>query len=226
MNRHGIEAQLSTELDRALRNRHSLSALLIDIDHFKSINDSAGHAAGDDALRFVSKGISSSLRSYDLVGRYGGDEFLLLLPETTANQACEVAERIRNLLNVAAQTFAPALRPTVSIGIAQTLQNDTIITLLARADAALYDAKHAGRNCVRKRDSSGVHPIFSAGQPEAVQEEAAARRLSSYSFEAGDQNRTSGHSRIRIVVDGPAGPPEDPPVLNCYPDNAGLKGTG
>ncbi|WP_213807520.1 GGDEF domain-containing protein [Granulicella sp. dw_53] len=159
LNRHGIESILTAELDRARRNKHPLSAVLIDLDRFKSINDTGGHAAGDAALRTVAHGISSSLRSYDLLGRYGGDEFLLLLPETSALHAVEVAERIRTLLTVSTAFLEPALRPTVSMGVAETLSGDTVETLLARADAALYDAKHAGRNCVRHRITSGSHPI-------------------------------------------------------------------
>ncbi|CAN5606329.1 GGDEF domain-containing protein [soil metagenome] len=175
-NRLGIEERLSTELDRAQRNKHPLSAVLIDIDYFKAINDSAGHAAGDDALRLVSKGILTSLRSYDLLGRYGGDEFLLLLPETTADNAIDVADRIRQVLSASAESLAPRLRPTVSIGVAEHLLEDNCTTLLARADAALYDAKQAGRNCVRKRDLSGIHPILIGGG-EHKQEEAQQREM-------------------------------------------------
>jgi diguanylate cyclase (GGDEF)-like protein len=158
LNRHGIELRLAGELDRARRNEHPLSALLIDVDHFKFINDTHGHAAGDQALRSVAQCIARSLRSYDLLGRYGGDEFLLLLPETHAHHALEAAERIRS---VVANSPLPANlnhRPTISVGITETLPLDNASTLLARADAALYDAKHAGRNCCRLRLASSTHP--------------------------------------------------------------------
>jgi diguanylate cyclase (GGDEF)-like protein len=150
LNRHGIEAILATELDRSRRSRRPLSAVLIDVDRFKSINGAGGHAAGDAALRTVAQGIASSLRSYDLLGRFGGDEFLLLLPETSATDALEVASRIRTLLAISVQSHPPALQPTLSIGIAETFVGDTAETLLARADAARADAKHAGRNCIRR----------------------------------------------------------------------------
>jgi diguanylate cyclase (GGDEF)-like protein len=158
LNRHGIELRLFGELDRARRNGHPLSALLIDIDRFKSINDTHGHAAGDQALRAVAQCIAGSLRSYDLLGRYGGDEFLLLLPETHSHHALEVAERIRALVNHAPLPAALTHHPTISVGITETLPLDTAATLLARADAALYDAKHAGRNCCRLRLASSTHP--------------------------------------------------------------------
>jgi diguanylate cyclase (GGDEF)-like protein len=158
LNRHGIELRLTGELDRARRTGHPLSALLIDIDRFKSINDTHGHAAGDQALRAVAQCIARSLRSYDLLGRFGGDEFLLLLPETHSHHALEVAERIRSLVNHAPLPAALTHHPTISIGITETLPLDTAATLLARSDAALYDAKHAGRNCCRLRLDSSAHP--------------------------------------------------------------------
>jgi diguanylate cyclase (GGDEF)-like protein len=159
LNRHGIEVILATELNRARRNDHPLSVILIDIDRFKGINDSGGHAVGDAALRIVAQGILHSLRSYDLLGRYGGDEFLLLLPETSILHALEVAHRIQSLLALPSPALQFVVRPTVSMGVAQMMLSDSPKTLIARADAALYDAKHAGRNCVRHRDSCGVHPV-------------------------------------------------------------------
>jgi diguanylate cyclase (GGDEF)-like protein len=160
LNRHGIEQRLSGELDRANRNGHPLSALLIDVDQFKSINDNHGHAVGDQALRSVAQSIAASLRSYDLLGRYGGDEFLLLLPETHSRHALEVAERIRAIVNTAHHhNDQLPHHPTISIGVTEILPLDTPITFLARADAALYDAKHAGRNCTRIRHASGMHPV-------------------------------------------------------------------
>ncbi len=176
LNRTGIEARLSIELDRAHRKGHPLSAVLIDVDNFKTINDAHGHAAGDQALRSVAECIANSLRSYDLLGRYGGDEFLLLLPETRSQDALEVADRIRVLIGTAPQASDADLHPTVSIGITELRPLDTAITLLARADAALYDAKHAGRNCVRRRDSSGAHPIAKPAHESADPSHQTVRR--------------------------------------------------
>lgn len=183
LNRHGIEQRLAHEIDRASRKSHPLSALLIDVDHFKSINDGAGHAAGDLALRTVALGISNSLRSYDLLGRYGGDEFLLLLPETAAPQALDVANRIHSLLALITHSLPTSMRPTVSIGIAEILPTDNAFTLIARADAALYDAKLAGRNCTRTRESSHSHPIVTE------QHRSALRAVPSF-----DPNHAAQHS--------------------------------
>ena len=137
----------------ARRYEWPLSLLFIDIDHFKSINDRHGHAAGDEVLRHLSKAILTVVREGDTCVRYGGEEFVVLLPHTTRSGACLIADRIR----VAAQTaveqpsaFAPGGAPvTVSIGVA-TLPDDATDAraLLERADAAMYQAKRAGRNQV------------------------------------------------------------------------------
>jgi diguanylate cyclase (GGDEF)-like protein len=148
LNRRGIELKLAIELKRVERSGQRLSVALIDIDHFKNINDSKGHAAGDAALREVVTVISAQLRAYDYLGRYGGDEFLLILPQTSSIDALVVAERI----NQAVRSFfslgkTPHL--TISIGLSEATPAEQSATLLARADLALYEAKHAGRNCTR-----------------------------------------------------------------------------
>jgi len=142
LNRQGITVRFAAELGRATRGHHPLSILLIDIDYFKSINDTLGHRAGDEALTHVTQSIQGEMRSHDLFGRFGGDEFLVLLPETDAVQAVEIAERICR---------APSrTRPiTLSIGLAEANATDRLSTLIDRADAALYDAKRDGRACVR-----------------------------------------------------------------------------
>jgi len=152
LNRRGIEDRLVEELARSARAGTTVSILLIDLDHFKQINDTLGHPAGDDAIRHVSSSISSTLRTFDLLGRFGGDEFLLILPEVPATIAHSVAERLRNSL-----ATLPSL-PTLSIGIAQSDPGESIPSLLARADQALYQAKAAGRNCSRFQPS-GAAPL-------------------------------------------------------------------
>ncbi len=148
LNRRGIEQKLSTEIKRIERTGQRLSVALIDIDYFKAINDTEGHAAGDNALRKVVSAISGQVRASDFVGRYGGDEFLLILPHTCCADAATVAERIGN----AARSFSAVdggAALTLSIGLSEAIPDEEPAFLLARADQALYQAKHAGRNCTR-----------------------------------------------------------------------------
>ena len=147
-NRRGIELKLDIELKRLERGSQPLSIALIDIDHFKTINDTAGHAAGDTAIRNVVSAVAAKLRAYDLLGRFGGDEFLLILPQTSHFGAQVVADRIGEAVRkFSATPSAPPL--TVSIGLTEAIPGDYCTSLLARADKALYQAKHAGRNCAR-----------------------------------------------------------------------------
>ena len=115
--------------------------LLIDIDHFKRINDTLGHAAGDSVLMHLSSLLQRHVRAEDIVGRMGGEEFLLVLPDTLSAQALSLAERLRALVR------AEALGTTISIGIAMARTDDEQAeNVIARADAALYRAKEGGRN--------------------------------------------------------------------------------
>jgi diguanylate cyclase (GGDEF)-like protein len=148
LNRRGIEQKLDLELKRAGRNGQSISIALIDIDHFKTINDYAGHAAGDTALRDVVSAISCRLRPHDLLGRFGGDEFLIIFPHTTSSDALIVSTRIEDSVRDLSipDTELPL---TISIGLTQATSGEIAGPLLARADKALYHAKDAGRNCCR-----------------------------------------------------------------------------
>ena len=131
------------ELERCRRHGRSMALLLMDLDHFKVVNDTYGHQAGDRALvNFVAK-VNALLRRPDHLGRFGGEEFMLLLPETSVEEAVLVAERIREVCAMA----DPEPYCTVSIGVTTNRQDtDTVDTLLARADAAMYRAKANGRN--------------------------------------------------------------------------------
>ena len=148
LNRRGIEQKLDTELKRAGRSNHKISIALIDIDHFKAINDHAGHAAGDAALRDVVSAISLRLRPHDLIGRFGGDEFLLIFPHTTCSEVFDISSRIEQ--SVRELSIPGDVLPlTISIGLTQAASGEIAGPLLARADKALYTAKNAGRNCCR-----------------------------------------------------------------------------
>jgi diguanylate cyclase (GGDEF)-like protein len=144
-NRRGIEARLATEIKRYSRSHQALSVALLDIDHFKAINDCFGHAAGDGAIRQVSQAIAKSLRDSDYLGRYGGDEFLIVLPVTPARHAVAALDRLSRA--VAAIPLPGGARPlTLSIGLTEVCLDDDPATVIARADEALYRAKTDGRD--------------------------------------------------------------------------------
>jgi diguanylate cyclase (GGDEF)-like protein len=147
------ESEAEAEIARAIRTRSPLSVALIDIDHFKAVNDTHGHLAGDIALRAVADALREQLRGYDVAGRFGGEEFALLLPQADEADALVIAERLRAhvaglpiSLGEGARSEA-CIRLTVSVGIAALDGPGTGLTdLLAAADAALYYAKQTGRN--------------------------------------------------------------------------------
>jgi diguanylate cyclase (GGDEF)-like protein len=147
LNRRGIENALTAEIARTKRSGGSFSVLLIDVDHFKTINDRFGHPAGDDALRKVARSIHETVRVYDILGRYGGDEFLVVLPQTDCDNAVAIAERIREAVATIAD-LPGNIRLTLSIGATTGAHPEEMCDIVARADVALYDAKRAGRNCV------------------------------------------------------------------------------
>jgi diguanylate cyclase (GGDEF)-like protein len=145
LNRRAFDAQLSAEVERAHRHRHPLSVLIIDIDHFKAINDTYGHLAGDTILGHVSSVLRDVGRSIDTVGRLGGDEFAVILPHTSRQSAATVAQR---LLDRVRNIREPA-PVTLSIGVAEiATDTDTAPQLIRSADLALYRAKSAGRDQV------------------------------------------------------------------------------
>lgn len=155
-NRRYLEQRLEEEMGRACRSGEPLACMFIDIDHFKQINDSVGHQAGDDVLREVAGRIKAELRLADALGRFGGEEFLVLLPDTGQDDAIRVAERIRQAIaDPVRRAAGEPLTVTVSIGIA-TLQRQTKTLdaaslagqLVNAADAAVYEAKESGRNRV------------------------------------------------------------------------------
>lgn len=151
-NRRYMMSQLEQLIHRSLHGRRPLSVMMADIDHFKLVNDTHGHQAGDDVLRDIGKRFLANVRPTDIVCRTGGEEFMVIMPDTPGDKACAAAERIRKA--VAAEEFLTlnetlSLSITVSAGVS-TLQDsaDTIDDLIRRADNALYQAKSAGRNRV------------------------------------------------------------------------------
>ena len=149
LNRLGIEELLAVEVERSRRTRVPLSVALLDIDHFKAFNDTGGHAAGDEVLRNVVEAVSHQLRPFDACGRIGGDEFLIMLPGSTALDIAAVCNRILREVSSLPPQAVSDVTPTVSIGFTQADVYDTVVDLLARADRALYAAKDQGRNCAQ-----------------------------------------------------------------------------
>ena len=161
MNRRHILEMGAREFDRARRHTSPLAVMMFDIDHFKKVNDTWGHAAGDEAILTFTREILAGIRSTDLFGRIGGEEFVLVLPETTLDQAANVAEKLRAriaaaVVNHGDQTFAI----TVSIGVERPRIGDgALFDVMSRADGLLYKAKSAGRNRVMVgEDQSPVTP--------------------------------------------------------------------
>ncbi|MBA2380250.1 MAG: sensor domain-containing diguanylate cyclase, partial [Blastocatellia bacterium] len=146
LNRRYMDPRLAEELKRSKRHGFPLALLLLDIDDFKSYNDTFGHPAGDSALRKVAEVLKASLRGVDVAARWGGEEFAILLPNTKTDEAFLIAERIRVEVETAEM---PKRRITVSIGIAtESPEIDTSGELIQAADFALYEAKNRGRNTV------------------------------------------------------------------------------
>jgi diguanylate cyclase (GGDEF)-like protein len=148
-NRRYFLSAAKKEILRSSRYGHSLTLLMVDIDHFKSVNDTYGHDIGDEALKITVTTILKALRSEDILGRFGGEEFIILLPETNAVGAELVAQRIRQVVSeIIINTGQKAVSFTVSVGVAEIKKNETIEEMQKRADEALYKAKENGRNCV------------------------------------------------------------------------------
>ncbi len=151
-NRRWLDQGLAAILSDTIEKKQTLCLLLIDVDHFKAYNDNLGHSAGDQVLIAIANCLRNSIRPQDYASRYGGEEFLIILPNTVLDEGVQVAERIRQ--NIAAKTILQVegkLLPgiTISIGLAVNHQNSTLHALIDAADNQLYQAKQAGRNCVR-----------------------------------------------------------------------------
>jgi diguanylate cyclase (GGDEF)-like protein len=154
-NRRSMDDLLEREVALAERHGHPLSVVMIDMDHFKEINDNHGHAAGDHMLKAFADCVRITLRKTDLAFRYGGDEFCIALPQTPIARAQQVVEKLRQAYG--AVDFSSAIanlekQPTLSIGVAERAKATNLLTLqnlLAAADQALYDAKSSSRNCIK-----------------------------------------------------------------------------
>lgn len=147
-NRRSINQTLKDQLDRASLSEGSTGVLLIDLDHFKKVNDTHGHLAGDFVLQETSRRLKNALRPYDSIGRYGGEEFLIVVPDAAEGELCQLAERLRKAIeSEPIRVGENEIRITLSIGATIALSGETLPSqVIAIADAALYDAKRFGRN--------------------------------------------------------------------------------
>jgi diguanylate cyclase len=150
-NRRAIQYLMEKEIARSGRANLPISILMIDVDRFKSINDTHGHAAGDVVLKYVAKTAAGQLRDQDLIGRYGGDEFLVVLPDTTELEALKIAERMRSKIEQTEIVIGKrSVTTTLSIGVAELDRNaPDQQELIRRADAAMYESKNRGSNRVQ-----------------------------------------------------------------------------
>jgi len=151
LNRAEIFSMLERELERSRREHKPLSIILADIDHFKKVNDSEGHLFGDETLREIARRLQSRLRPYDGVGRYGGEEFLLVLPSCDREAAIERANELREVIaatRVESGGVQKAITMSLGVAISECIGVGEVKSLLSRADTALYSAKDKGRNRV------------------------------------------------------------------------------
>jgi diguanylate cyclase (GGDEF)-like protein len=162
LNRRAFDSRLAAEVDQAHRLGRGLSVLLIDVDHFKQVNDGHGHLIGDQVLSGLSAALRDACRAGDIVGRIGGDEFALILPDTTGEVAAALGDRLR----VAAADLHLPVPVTLSIGAAQLTRGvDTSLRLLQAADLALYDVKSAGRDAVALHREPPGTPCAAESRP-------------------------------------------------------------
>lgn len=158
LNRRRFLEQAETEFVRSQRYRRDLAVVMLDIDHFKHINDTYGHFAGDQVLTGMARAAQTLLRGTDVMGRWGGEEFVILMPETSLAGAAILAERLRTeLATLRVDTTAGPLQFTVSAGIAARSASDAnLAATMQRADLALYAAKHEGRDRVHVLHAEGT----------------------------------------------------------------------
>jgi diguanylate cyclase len=151
-NRRALDETLNNLFAMKSRYNTHFSIIIFDIDHFKLVNDRQGHLYGDDVLRQVAQHLDDSVRETDLVARFGGEEFVLVLPQTDHAGACILGDRVRALIE-------SKMTVTVSGGVTSVNDGDTPGSLLSRADAALYTAKAGGRNLVYRHEGSRIEPV-------------------------------------------------------------------
>ena len=176
-NRREFNARLEERMGAWNRRRDVFSLLLIDVDHFKKLNDRYGHLAGDQVLATIGRALRGAIRREDAVARFGGEEFAILMPSTSLEQAIEVAQKVREAVaRVAISRGGQQIAVTVSGGLATIESNERVEALIQRADSALYAAKGAGRNCTFLHNGIDCR-LAEGSQSEMAQSSSSAARL-------------------------------------------------
>lgn len=216
-NRRGLEQQLEQLLAHTGREHEPLSLLLFDADHFKSVNDTYGHHIGDVVLAALAQRARETMRAQDVIGRFGGEEFLAILPSATAEAAVAAAERLRGYVEATPiRTPAGPVGVTVSVGVTTTVHGAEMerSALIAMADRALYAAKRTGRNRVVHADGQPTSPLSAAEPPETARALLAAlslvhtptaehsRLVSELCWEIGVELRLAPLDRSRVALAG------------------------
>ncbi len=147
-NRRHIDKTLSSELDKARRYDDLFSLILLDIDYFKNVNDTYGHQVGDAILKSIAKLLTDNVRKTDMVGRWGGEEFLIITTDNDSKKVLHFAEKLRSVIET--HKFNAVKKVTCSFGVTHYMKDDTDSSIIGRADDALYEAKASGRNCVKE----------------------------------------------------------------------------
>jgi diguanylate cyclase (GGDEF)-like protein len=148
-NRRHLESHILSRLEELRRNQWMFGVLFVDVDDFKHINDHFGHNVGDEVLRMVGRTLDENSRYFDMIGRWGGEEFVAIIGNTPLPMLKDVGERLRMLVERSGLKGAQEIQVTISVGGTVAIPEDSIESLIRRADDKLYEAKRAGRNCVR-----------------------------------------------------------------------------
>jgi len=176
-NRRAFDQEMARRYNEFQRYGKSLSLVMIDVDHFKRFNDSYGHQAGDRVLCGLAQTLRQEARKLDLPARFGGEEFAMILPETSVNEAVQLAERIRKAVETRCFHFEGTdLHVTISVGVAQLGEGEEITALIQRSDAALYASKEGGRNRTCWHDGQTTRPAIEPVEKAAKSEEAKSVR--------------------------------------------------